>query len=53
VLVALLVPPNLYLLFPWDITWDGSVESFGIPALHLLPKNVLEQVWSIYSRMTN
>jgi hypothetical protein len=53
VLVAVLVPPKLYLLFPSDITWDGSVESLHTRPSILLPKNVLEQVWSIYRRMTN
>jgi len=52
VLVAVLVPPKLYLLFPSDITWDGSVESLHTRPSILLPKNVLEQVWNIYSRMT-
>ncbi len=53
VLVALLVPPRLYLLFPYDLTWDGSVESLHTRPSILLPKSVLEQVWSIYERMTN
>jgi hypothetical protein len=53
VLVALLVPPKLYLLFPSDITWDGSVESLHTRPSILLPKNVLEQVWELYERMTN
>jgi hypothetical protein len=53
VLVAVLVPPRLYLLFPSDITWDGSVESLHTRPSILLPKSVLEQVWSIYERMTN
>jgi hypothetical protein len=53
VLVALLVPPRLYLLHPWDITWDGSLEALWNRPSILLPKNVLEQVWSIYERMTN
>jgi hypothetical protein len=53
VVVALLVPPRLYLLFPYDLTWDGSVESLHTRPSILLPKNVLEQVWSIYERMTN
>jgi len=53
VLVAVLVPPKLYLLFPSDITWDGSVESLHTRPSVLLPKSVLEQVWSIYERMTN
>jgi hypothetical protein len=53
VLVALLVPPRLYLLSPWDITWDGSLETLWNRPSVLVPKNVLEQVWSIYERMTN
>jgi hypothetical protein len=52
VLVAVLVPPKLYLLFPSDITWDGSVESLHTRPSILLPKNVLDRVWNIYSRMT-
>ncbi len=53
VLVALLVPPRLYLLFPYDLTWDGSVESLHTRPSILLPKSVLDRVWDIYSRMTN
>ena len=53
VLVALLVPPRLYLLYPWDITWDGSLEALWNKPSVLLPKSVLEKVWSIYERMTN
>ena len=53
VLVAVLVPPKLYLLFPSDIAWDGSVESLHTRPSILLPKSVLEQVWSIYERITN
>jgi hypothetical protein len=53
VMVAVLVPPKLYLLFPSDITWDGNVESLHTRPSILLPKSVLEQVWSIYERMTN
>jgi hypothetical protein len=53
VLVALLVPPRLYLLHPWDITWDGTLEALWNRPSVLLPKDVLEQVWSIYERMTN
>ncbi len=53
VLVALLIPPRLYLLSPWDITWDGSLEAlWNMPSVPV-PKEVLEQVWDIYSRMTN
>jgi len=53
VLVALLVPPRLYLLYPWDITWDGTLEALCNRPSILLPKNVLEQVWELYERMTN
>jgi len=52
VMVAVLVPPYLYLLSPWDITWDGSLESLRTRPFVLVPREVLEQVWEIYSRMT-
>jgi len=52
VLVALLVPPRLYLLFPYDLTWDGRLESLWNRPSVLVPKSVLEQIWSIYNRMT-
>jgi len=52
VMVALLVPPYLYLLSPWDITWDGTLEALWNRPSILLPKNVLDRVWDIYSRMT-
>ena len=52
VLVAVLVPPRLYLLHPWDITWDGSLEALRNRPSVLVPKNVLDRVWNIYSRMT-
>jgi hypothetical protein len=56
VVVALLVPPRLYLLFPWDISWDGTLESlesfYSLPSV-LVPEEVLEQVWELYQRMTN
>jgi hypothetical protein len=52
VLVVVLVPPYLYLLSPWDITWDGSLESLRTRPFVLVPREVLEQVWEIYSRMT-
>jgi hypothetical protein len=52
VAVALLVPPRLYLLSPWDITWDGSLEALWNRPSVLVPKEVLQQVWSIYDRMT-
>jgi hypothetical protein len=53
VMVALLIPPRLYLLYPWDITWDGTLEALWNRPSILLPKNVLEQVWELYERMTN
>jgi hypothetical protein len=53
VLVALLVPPRLYLLYPWDVTWDGTLEALWNRPSVLVPKEVLRQVWSIYERMTN
>ncbi len=53
VLVALLVPPRLYLLFPYDLTWDGRLETLWNRPSILLPKSVLDRVWDIYSRMTN
>jgi hypothetical protein len=53
VLVAVLVPPRLYLLSSWDIAWDGRLEALWNKPSVLLPKSVLEQVWSIYERMTN
>jgi len=52
VLVAVLVPPYLYLLSPWDIGWDGSLESLRTRPFVLVPKGVLDRVWDIYSRMT-
>ncbi len=52
VLVALLVPPRLYLLFPYDLTWDGRLETLWNRPSILLPKSVLDRVWDIYSRMT-
>jgi hypothetical protein len=53
VLVALLVPPRLYLLFPYDLTWDGRLETLWNRPSVLVPKNVLDRVWDIYSRMTS
>jgi hypothetical protein len=52
VLVALLVPPRLYLLFPYDLTWDGRLETLWNRPSVLVPKEVLDRVWNIYSRMT-
>ncbi len=53
VLVAVLVPPYLYLLFPQDITWDGTLEALWNRPSVLVPKNVLEQVWDVYVKMTS
>ena len=53
VMVALLVPPYLYLLSPWDIGWDGSLESLRTRPFVLVPKGVLEQVWDVYFKMTS
>jgi hypothetical protein len=53
VLVAVLVPPRLYLLYPWDITWDGTLEALRNRPSILLPESVLEKVWELYERMTN
>jgi hypothetical protein len=53
VLVAVLVPPYLYLLSPCDIGWDGSLESLRTRPFVLVPKEVLDRVWDIYSRMTS
>jgi hypothetical protein len=52
VLVAVLVPPRLYLLQAWDITWDGRLETLWNKPSVLVPKEVLDRVWNIYSRMT-
>ncbi len=53
VLVAVLVPPYLYLLSPWDIGWDGSLESLRTRPFVLVPKGVLEEVWDVYFKMTS
>jgi hypothetical protein len=53
VLVAVLVPPRLYLLFPSDITWDGTLEALWNRPSVLVPKGVLEQVWDVYVKMTS
>jgi hypothetical protein len=52
VMVALFIPPRLYLLSPWDITWDGGLEALWNRPSVLVPKNVVDRVWNIYSRMT-
>ncbi|WP_448377502.1 hypothetical protein [Fervidobacterium sp.] len=51
--VALFVPYRLYLLQPWDITWDGSLESLRNRPSVLLPKEVVECVRRIYQKMLN
>jgi len=53
VLVAVLVPPRLYLLYPWDITWDGSLEALWNRSSVLVPKEVLDRVWDVYFKMTS
>jgi len=53
VMVAVLVPPRLYLLFPYDLTWDGRLETLWNKPSVSVPKEVLDRVWDIYIRMTN
>ncbi len=53
VLVAVLVPPYIYLLSPWDIGWDGSLEALWNRPSIPVPKEVLEQVWDVYVKMTS
>jgi len=53
VVVALFVPPRLYLLYPWDITWDGRLETLWNRPSVSVPESVVDRVWEIYSRMTN
>jgi hypothetical protein len=53
VLVALFIPPHLYLLYPWDAIWDGSLESLYTCPSVSVPESVVDRVWEIYSRMTN
>jgi hypothetical protein len=53
VLVAVLVPPRLYLLHPWDITWDGSLAALRNKPSVLVPKNVVDRVWDVYAKMTS
>jgi hypothetical protein len=53
VMVALFVPPNLYLLSPWDAIWDGTLEFlYACPSISI-PESVVQQVCEIYSRMTS
>ena len=53
IFVVLFIPPRLYLLGPWDITWDGTLESLLTRPSVLLPKEVVQQVWELYDRMTS
>jgi hypothetical protein len=53
VLVAVLVPPRLYLLSPWDIVWDGSLDALRNRPSVLVPKNVVDRVWDVYAKMTS
>jgi len=53
VVVALFVPPRLYLLYPWDITWDGRLETLWNRPSVSVPESVVQQVCEIYSRMTS
>jgi len=53
VMVALFVPPNLYLLSPWDAIWDGSLEFLYTCPSVSVPESVVQQVCEIYSRMTS
>jgi hypothetical protein len=53
VMVALFIPPHLYLLYPWDVIWDGSLEFlYTCPSISI-PESVVQQVCEIYSRMTS
>jgi len=53
VLVALFIPPHLYLLYPWDAIWDGSLEFLYTCSSVSVPESVVQQVCEIYSRMTS
>jgi hypothetical protein len=53
VMVALFVPPNLYLLSPWDAIWDGTLEFLYTCPSVSVPESVVQQVCEIYSRMTS
>jgi hypothetical protein len=53
VMVALFIPPHLYLLYPWDAIWDGTLEFlYTCPSISV-PESVVQQVCEIYSRMTS
>ncbi len=51
VLVALFIPPRLYLLYPWDAVWDGSLESLYICPSVSVPESVVKRVCEIYDRI--
>ncbi len=53
IFVAVFVPSKLYLLGPWDITWNGTLESLCTRPSVSLPKEVVRQVWELYERMTS
>jgi hypothetical protein len=52
VLIALFIPPRLYLLYPWDDIWDGTLEYLYTCPSVSVPESVVDRVWEIYSRMT-
>lgn len=53
VMVALFIPPHLYLLCPWDAIWDGTLEFLYTCPSVSVPESVVQQVCEIYSRMTS
>jgi hypothetical protein len=53
VVVALFVPPRLHLLYPWDITWDGRLETLWNRSSVSVPESVVQKVCEIYSQMTS
>jgi hypothetical protein len=53
VMVALFIPPRLYLLYPWDDIWDGTLEYLYTCPSVSVPESVVQQVCEIYSRMTS
>lgn len=53
IFVVLFVPPRLYFLGPWDITWDGTLEYLRNRPFVSLPKEVVQQVCELYEKMTS
>jgi len=51
VMVALFIPPHLYLLYPWGAIWDGSLEFLYTCPSILIPESVVQKVCEIYNRM--